>query len=398
LLSRDQVREQLRAVALFQGLDGSDLEQILGISESVLVEAGEQVFEEGDRGDHFYIIVRGKVELRKAGGDGARKLAVLRAGQAFGEMALLNRTPRSASAFAVEDTLMLSVSRAAFGEMLGGDTLAVRLLRNLSRSLWATSVRLASKQAQQTPAEQAQQTPADAPHEALADFNRLLRLRLLPRVTPRVTGYDLAASTLAPRLGEGGSSWDWFLLPDGRPVLSVMSSVRRDIFSAQRLATLRVLVRGLAAEPRPSLGALLSLASRGMRGGWVEGLSGPVACGLMAIADGAIEWVGAGDVSVVLARAGGAIEELQCDATAAGERPDRTYESEVVRLGARDKAILLSGRPPDPCAVVTSVITEGYTSSSRDALNKLLARLDPGRAGSAPRTDVSGAVITRTTG
>ncbi len=388
-LDPDQVREKLRAVALFQGLDGRDLEQILGISESVLVEKGEHVFEEGDRGDHFYIIVRGAVELRKAGGDGAKKLAVLRAGQAFGEMALLNQTPRSASAHAVEDTYMLSVSRAAFGEMLGGDTLAVRLLRNLSKSLWATSVRLASKQAQQAPTE--------APHEALADFNRLLRSRLLPRVMPRVSGYDLTAATLAPRHGSGASVWDWFLLPDGRPVFAVMRSVRDDIFSAQRLSALRTLLRGLASEPNASLGSLLTLGSRGMRSCWVDGLSGPVACALVALADGAMEWVGAGHACGVLARAGGRVEELPSDPLAAGERAEHVYESAVLPLGPRDKVVLLAERPTDPIRVVTSVITGGYTSSSRDALNKLFARLDPDRAEGSPSRDLSGAVITRVT-
>jgi CRP-like cAMP-binding protein len=376
-------------VALFQGLDGEDLEQILAISESVLVEKGEYVFEEGERGDHFYVIVRGSVELRKAGDDGAKKLAVLRAGQAFGEMALLNQTPRSASAVAVEEAYMLSVSRAAFGQMLGGDTLAVRLLRNLSKSLWATSVRLASKTAQQVPQE--------APHEALASFNRLLRSRLLPRVTPRVSGYDLTAATFAPRAGSGASAWDWFLLPDGRPVFAVMRSVRDDIFSAHRLSALRTLLRGLTTEPHASLGSLLTLGSKGMRSCWVDGLSGPVACGLVALADGAMEWVGAGNACGVLARAGGAVEELPSHAPAAGEKADHVYESVVLPLDERDKTVLLSERPTEPIRLVTSVITGGYTSSSRDALNKLFAQLDPHRAEGAPPCDLSGAVITRVT-
>jgi CRP-like cAMP-binding protein len=388
-LTPEQVRDTLRTVALFQGLDGKDLEQILAVSESVLIGKGEYVFEEGHRGDHFYIIVRGAVELRKAGGDGGKRLAILKAGQAFGEMALLNQTPRSASALAVEDTYMLSVSRAAFANVLGGDTLAVRLLRNLSKSLWATSVRLASKQAQQVPGE--------APHEALADFNRLLRSRLLPRLVPRVSGYDLSASTLAPRHGSGASAWDWLLLPDGRPAFAVMRTVRADIFAAQRIYALRTLLRGLAAEPHASLGSLLTQAGRGVRSSWVDGLSGPVACGLVALADGAFEWVGAGETCGVLARAAGTVEELPSSAAAVGEAGDPTYESSVLPLGARDKVILISEHPPSSGALVTSVVTGGYTSSSRDALNKLFAKLDPGREEAGPSLDLSGAVITRTT-
>ena len=96
-LTREEISVRLREVALFQGLDQNDLTEIFRISEQVKIHNGEYVFEEGDRGDHFYVIAHGAIELRKATGDGFRKLAVLRAGQAFGEMALLNRTPRSAS-------------------------------------------------------------------------------------------------------------------------------------------------------------------------------------------------------------------------------------------------------------------------------------------------------------
>jgi len=180
-LTREQISVRLREVALFQGLGEADLGEILGISETVRVDGGEYVFVEGERGDHFYIIVHGSVELRKSTGDGSKRLAVLREGQAFGEMALLNQTPRSASAYAVERVYLLSVSRVAFSRMLGGDTLSVRLLKNLSKALWATSVRLASHQVKTS-------TDHDTGHETMAEFNRLLRARLLPRVTPRVSG------------------------------------------------------------------------------------------------------------------------------------------------------------------------------------------------------------------
>ena len=387
-LTQDQVREKLRQVALFDGLGGGDLEEILRISESVLVEADEYVFEEGDRGDHFFIIVRGEIELRKVSGGGMKRLALLRSGQAFGEMALLNQTPRSASAFAVVDTYMLSVSRDAFGEILGGDSLAVRLLRNLSKALWATSVRLAAKQAQQV--------RSDTPHEALADFNRLLRTRLLPRVTPRVSGFDLAASTLTPRQGVGSSSWDWFLMTDGRPVFLVMKADRADIFSAQRLAMLRTLLRSASAEAHESLGALLTRVSRGLRSGWVDGLSGSVSCGLVALAEGSAEWVGAGSVAGMVVRAGGASKDLNRGTPAAGERPDYVYESTVVDLGARDKVICISESPPNLVQLVTSVLTGGYTSSSRGALSKLFGRFSHVPAGPAAGDDLTGAVITCT--
>ena len=240
-LTREQISVRLRDVALFQGLGQDDLTEILRISEQERVDAGEYVFEEGERGDHFYVIVHGEIELRKATGDGFRKLAVLRPGQAFGEMALLNQTPRSASAFAQKDTYLLSVSRAAFSLMLGGDTLAVRLLKNLSKALWATSVRLASQQRTAAPEQ-------ERGHETLSDSNRHLRARLLPRVTPRVSGYDIAASTLAAKDGTGCTAWDWFVLTDGRPAFVVTRAEGSDVFAAQRLSAVRMLLRAAASE------------------------------------------------------------------------------------------------------------------------------------------------------
>ena len=96
-----------------------------------------------------------------------------------------------------------------------------------------------------------------------------------------------------------------------------------------------------------------------------------------------------------MVRAGGGTEDIGPGAPPAGELAGHEYESNGVVLGNRDKVILLSERPTDAVRLVTSVVTEGYTSSSRDALNKIFGRLgevEPGRSGS----DLTGAVITRT--
>jgi hypothetical protein len=178
-------------------------------------------------------------------------------------------------------------------------------------------------------------------------------------------------------------------------VFVVMRAVRADIFSAQRLAALRTLLRALAERPHASLGALLTESSLGLLAGWIDGLSGPVACALVALGDGTAEIAGAGAVCSLVVRAGGGTSDIGDGAPAVGERAGHEYESISVVLGTRDKVILLSERPTNIVALVTSVVTEGYTSSSRDALNKIFGRLgeaEPGRSGS----DLTGAVVTRT--
>jgi hypothetical protein len=155
-------------------------------------------------------------------------------------------------------------------------------------------------------------------------------------------------------------------------------------------------LRAASDDPHPSLGALLTHASRGLRAGWVEGLSGPVSCGLIALDEGTAEWVGAGAVAGMVVRAGGASRDLNRGSPAAGEISEHTYDSAVIDLGARDKIICMSENPPNLVQLVTSVLTGGYTSSSRDALTKLFARFAQAPVDGVPLTDLTGAVITCT--
>lgn len=387
-LSDEEIGARLREVALFQGLGDDDLSQILEISEPIGVVGGDYVFREGERGDHFFIIVQGGIELRKTSGSEQRRLAILRAGQAFGEMALLNSTPRSASAYALEDTYMLSVSRDEFSAMLGGDSLAIRLLKNLSKALWATSVRLASQQAKSA--------SMDTGHETLAELNRLLRARILPRVTPRVSGYDLSASTLAPRQGAGSTSWDWFVLTDGRPAFCVAKALQGDLFAAQRLSAARLLLRSEATVAHRTLGGLLTRVNRGLRAGWVEGLSGPVMLGLVALADGAAEWVEAGSITGMVAREAGSVEDLSTGAPALGDDADHEYISQMLTLDRGDRIVALTGTHSNAAEVIESVLVQGYVSNSRDALAKVLGGIEPAPDEGEDPSDVSATVVTRT--
>lgn len=304
-------------------------------------------------------------------------------------MALLNQTPRSASALAVEDTYLLSVSRAAFSRMLGGDTLSVRLLKNLSKALWATSVRLASQQ-------KTTSTDNDTGHETLSEFNRLLRARLLPRVTPRVSGYDIAASTLAPREGTSCTAWDWFVLTDGRPAFVVTRAAQSDVFAAQRLGSVRMLLRSAAAEPQPDLGEMLTRVNRGLRAGWIEGLSGPVHVGIAALADGAAEWGEAGPITSVVVRGRGTVEDLSLHQPPLGDEIDTQYESSMIVLGRDDRIVTLTDAFGSAAESIGSALVGADLRSSREALTRILAAGESIRGTAQASSDVSASVITRT--
>ncbi len=80
--STEEVTAVLAEVDLFEGLPDDDLERIARIVGGATAEAGEMLFEEGDPGDAFYVVVAGAVEIVKqvAGGD-EEKLAVRRGGR-----------------------------------------------------------------------------------------------------------------------------------------------------------------------------------------------------------------------------------------------------------------------------------------------------------------------------
>lgn len=107
--------DRLRAIPLFENLESALLENIAGQFTASNYEPGQNIFYQGDPGTRFYIIVRGKVAVQFTGFDGKIvDLDVLHDGDYFGEIALLQDSPRGASVKALLPTLTLSLERSAF--------------------------------------------------------------------------------------------------------------------------------------------------------------------------------------------------------------------------------------------------------------------------------------------
>ena len=98
--------------------------------------AGAVVFEEGDPASRMYVIISGSVRIEKRVGDRNLTLAVLKMGEAFGEMALLEAAPRSATAVVEQASRLLEIDEAAFEDLVRKNgEVAIRLLRRLSARL-----------------------------------------------------------------------------------------------------------------------------------------------------------------------------------------------------------------------------------------------------------------------
>lgn len=111
--------EQLAKVQLFQGLTPEALELIARVATEESHALGTKIFQHGDPGDKLYLILEGKVRIsREVPGMGEEALAVLGAGDVFGEMSLLDDSPRSADARVHERCRILSIPKDGFEDLL----------------------------------------------------------------------------------------------------------------------------------------------------------------------------------------------------------------------------------------------------------------------------------------
>jgi hypothetical protein len=120
----------LKSVPLFKDIPGEDLSRVAQIANDQIFAAGEVICRDGDPGDCLYVIVSGSVRIQKRG----RELAVLSRAHSLGEMAVLDSSPRSADAIAIEDTAVLRVGQEQFLEIMQSNS---EIMQGVVRTLLA---------------------------------------------------------------------------------------------------------------------------------------------------------------------------------------------------------------------------------------------------------------------
>jgi CRP-like cAMP-binding protein len=139
----------LKKVGLFEALREQELSTIERICRPGTAAKNTVIFREGDAGDRCYIIMKGEVRISKfIPNIGEEALTVLKPGEYFGEMALIDDYPRSAHAIANTDVELLSITKADLDTALNADhELGYKLLwaftRTLSRRLRETNDKMA---------------------------------------------------------------------------------------------------------------------------------------------------------------------------------------------------------------------------------------------------------------
>jgi len=129
MASRTVYVEHLRRVSLFAGLTKKELAEVASAGSEIEVSAGKVLMEQGRTGGDAFVILRGTFVVRRNG----RKVATLHEGEIFGELALLDDGPRSATVTCIEDGSVLVIGRGHFRAVLDDiPTLTHKLLAALA--------------------------------------------------------------------------------------------------------------------------------------------------------------------------------------------------------------------------------------------------------------------------
>jgi CRP-like cAMP-binding protein len=128
----------LEKVEIFRGLSPTQLESLVQISEEKKHRGGETVFTERSSGAEVYIIKKGRVciELGLKGKPNTATIQRLGVGQIFGELALVDRRSRSATAICESDCEIITIDRDRLDELFEQDSrLGYIVMRNLAQLL-----------------------------------------------------------------------------------------------------------------------------------------------------------------------------------------------------------------------------------------------------------------------
>ena len=128
------LRKVLKMVHLFEGFSEQDARDFIAWSARFDAGPGESVIREGELGQDMFIVVAGELRVVKSGGGEERDLALLEPGDSFGEIALLDSGPRSASVVAITASTLLRFERRNLVKI---PAVSLKLYRNIATMMAA---------------------------------------------------------------------------------------------------------------------------------------------------------------------------------------------------------------------------------------------------------------------
>jgi CRP-like cAMP-binding protein len=135
---RDAFIEHLQQVPLFAACSRKDLQTVAKRAEDVYVTAGKALVSEGETGHEFFVIIDGRARVTRKG----RTVATIGPGDAFGELALLDKAPRNASVVADTDMELVVLGQREFAGLIDDvPGFARKLLAGMAKRLRDSAAR-----------------------------------------------------------------------------------------------------------------------------------------------------------------------------------------------------------------------------------------------------------------
>jgi CRP/FNR family cyclic AMP-dependent transcriptional regulator len=133
----EAVRRFLREIPIFGGLEGRRLESVLGVLSEMRFPARAAIVQEGELGRTMHVLVSGEVEVRRRSSAG-KEIPIVRLspGECFGEMALVELAPRSATVIAQKKVKTYALTNLDLYKLFQQDQYAyIIVLQNICRLL-----------------------------------------------------------------------------------------------------------------------------------------------------------------------------------------------------------------------------------------------------------------------
>lgn len=251
-------------VPLFASLPLDELRHLQDTLTIRTISDNTVLFEEGDIGEYFYVILEGQLEIIKAQGTPEEHVIGVRGpGEFIGEISLLERDGlRTAGVIARSTARLLEMTRADFDGLLNRNPMmayemvhvlgtrlkashndAIRDLQEKNQSLAAAYEELRANQEQLIEKEKLE-------HELQVAYE--IQISILPQDLPEVAGYDFSA-LMVPARRVGGDFYDFIQLDDGLVGIAIGDVADKGVPSAIFMAQTRALLRAEAessASPR----------------------------------------------------------------------------------------------------------------------------------------------------
>jgi sigma-B regulation protein RsbU (phosphoserine phosphatase) len=304
----------LAQVPLFSILPESEL-QALALSLSTRqFNPGEILFREGERGDRFYVVRKGEVEIVKAMGSPQENISAARGpGEFIGEMSLLNRDSlRTASVRALSQVVLWEMTRRDFDTLLNRyPQLAYEMVRVLSLRLTAAhnaeiktleeKNRQLSSAYEELKAAQAQIIEKERLERDLQVAHDI-QMSILPARLPEIAGYDFGAC-LVPARSVGGDFYDLFGLPHARLGIMIGDVTDKGVPAAIFMAQAHAFLLAAAEADLPPAEVLLNV-NRHLMAMDEAGLFVTVLYGVLDFQSGVFSYARAGHELPMLCQAG----------------------------------------------------------------------------------------------